>query len=127
MPKSGVSSCKKERLEYYTQGKIFVITFLFFLAVLGFIMADVEEFEKPLVWFTRLLLNFELGLLSCGFLLERWQDTQGVVYFLLAYVMDVVGVYIVMVPYWIMEWRSQDSPFNTAYLLACAFTPCFLI
>jgi len=128
MPKAEVASCLKQRSEYYTQGKIFVITFLFFLAVLGWIMADLPEFEQPLVWVARFLINLELGLVSCGFLLERWHEGHSsVTFFLLAYVMDVVGVYAVMVPYWIMEWRSQDSAFNTAYLLLCAFSPCFLM
>merc|ERR1712228_398555 len=34
---------------------------------------------------------------------------------------------LLFVPYYIMEHMSEDSPFNTAYLLLLAFSPCFLM
>merc|ERR1712072_986976 len=127
MPIEGAESCGKSAKEFYLQGKIFVVVFIFFLAVLGWIMADMPEFETPLVWFARLLLNLELGLVSCGFLLGRWYDTESATFFILAYVLVVAGGALLFVPYYVMEWWSEDSPFNTAYLLLLAFSPCFLM
>lgn len=127
MPKAMVEHCDKQSTEFYMQGKLFIVVFCFFLAILGYIMADLPEFEAPLVWFTRLLLNLELGLLSCGLLLEKWYDTENASYFILAYVLDVAGGVLLFCPYWIMERISEDSPFNTAYLLLLAFSPCFLM
>merc|ERR1719197_2432444 len=117
MPETDWDVCKRQANEFYTQGKIFVVVFIFFLAVLGWIMADMPEFETPLVWFARMLLMLELGLLSCAFLLERWYDTENASYFLLAYALDIGGGYMCFIPYWVMEYVSEDSPFNTAYLL----------
>lgn len=127
MPEMGETSCLEHAESFYTQGKIFVVVFVFFLAVLGWIMADMAEFETPLVWFTRFLLNMEFGLLSCGFLLEFWSDTEGVSFYLLAFIMDVAMAILAFVPYNIMEHINENSPFNTAYLLLMAFSPCFLM
>jgi len=122
-----VRGCTKEKNEYYFQGKIFIIVFLFFLCVLGVIMSDMPEFETPLVWFTRLLLNLELGMISVAFLLTRNGATESPEFFACAFVLDVVGAMALFCPYHIMEWVSEDSPFNTAYLLLLAFSPCFLM
>lgn len=127
MPKSGMDACRQQADEFYTQGKFFVVVFVLFLAVLGWIMADMPEFELPLVWFSRLLLSLELGMLAIAFLLERWYDTESPVFFMIAYFMNVIGAAILFIPYWVMEKLSEDSPFNTAYLLLLAFSPCFLM
>lgn len=127
MPVDTVPGCAAEADSFYMQGKIFVVVFLFFLSVLGWIMADMPEFETPLVWFTRFLLSMEFGLLSCGLLLETWYDTESVTYFVLAFALNVIGCIIAFVPYWVMEHMSEDSMFNTAYLLMLAFSPCFLV
>jgi len=127
MPTTGEASCQENAQSFYMQGKIFVVVFVFFLAVLGWIMADMAEFETPLVWFTQFLLNMEFGLLSCGFLLEWWPDTEGVSFYLLAYIIDVAATWLAFIPYRVMESINENSPFNTAYLLLMAFSPCFLM
>jgi len=122
-----VMPCLKEKNEYYFQGKIFIIVFLFFLCVLGVIMSDMPEFETPLVWFTRLLLNLELGMISVAFLLTRNGATESPEFFACAFFLDVVMALFLFCPYHVMEFLSEDSPFNTAYLLLLAFSPCFLM
>jgi hypothetical protein len=119
--------CQEEGGAFYFQGGIFIVLFIFFLGVLGWIMADMPEFETPLVWLTRLLLNVELGMISVAFLLERWSDTESPTFFLGAFFLDIVAALLLFVPYYIMERLSEDSPFNTAYLLLLAFSPCFLM
>merc|ERR1711972_528915 len=123
---SGESNCKRGAGQFYTQGGIFICLFLCLLGALGFIMRDMPEFETPLVWFSRLLLNLELGLLTVGFLLTRWKDTESFRFFLTAFGMNIILSMLVFLPYHIMEWINEDSPFNTAYLLLVAFSPCFL-
>jgi hypothetical protein len=124
---ASVEGCRSLADAFYFQGKIFVCIFIFFLGVLGWIMADMPEFETPLVWFTRLLLNLELGLVSTAFLLERWFDTESPTFFVAAFFLDIFGAWLLFVPYYIMERLSEDSPFNTSYLLFLAFSPCFLM
>jgi len=127
MPQTGVQHCQDVANTFYFQGKIFICVFIFFLGVLGWIMSDMPEFETPLVWFTRLLLNLELGMVSVAFLLERWYDIESPTFFLAAFFLDIIGGVALFCPYYIMERISEDSPFNTAYLLLLAFSPCFLM
>jgi len=127
MPATGMKRCNEQANEFYTQGKIFIVVFILFLGILGFIMSDMQEFETPLVWFSRLLLNLEFGMLSVGFLLERFEDTEGPAFFIAAYLIDVFAAIVLFIPYYVMEHFSEDSPFNTAYLLLLAFSPCFLM
>merc|ERR1712013_367891 len=89
-------------------------------------MRDMPEFETPLVWFSRLLLNLELGLLTVGFLLTKWKDCESWRFYLAAFGLNIIASLLVFLPYHIMEWINEDSPFNTAYLLLVAFSPCFL-
>lgn len=128
METSNADHCDRTREQFYTQGKIFMCVFVFFLGVLGWIMADMAEFEKPLVWFTRFLLNLELAMVAVAYLLTSgWRDTESPLFFLAAFVMDVVGAAILFVPYYVMEYLREDCFFNTAYLLLLAFSPCFLM
>jgi len=127
MPASSADHCQKKKAEFYTQGKLFCVIFIFFLSVLGYIMSDMPQFETPLKWFARLLLNLELGMVSVGFLLTRLDDTEGALFFFLAYLIDVILGLLLFVPYYVMEFVNEDSPFNTAYLLTLAFSPCFLM
>merc|ERR1719253_2563010 len=90
-------------------------------------MADMPEFETPLTWFARFLLNLEFGMISIGFLLERWYDTESPLFFVIAYLINIFGAAACFAPYYFMEYVSEDSPFNTAYLLLLAFSPCFLM
>jgi hypothetical protein len=127
MPREEMNRCTEKAAEFYFQGQVFIGLFLILLGALGFIMRDMPEFETPLVWFSRLLLNLELGLLCVGFLLLQMEDTESFTFFLAAWAMNIGASIVVFLPYHLMERLNEDSPFNTAYLLLVAFSPCFLL
>lgn len=128
MISTNADHCDTTRDDFYIQGKIFMCVFVFFLGVLGWIMADMEQFERPLVWFTRFLLNMEMAMVSVAFLLASgWEDTESPMFFLIAYVGGVVGAVVLFIPYYVMEHIREDFFGNTAYLLLLAFSPCFLM
>lgn len=128
MVSANADHCDTSRDDFYTQGKIFMCVFVFFLGVLGWIMADMAEFERPLVWFTRFLLNMEMAMVTVACLLcSGWRATESPWFYLTAYGGGVVGALVLFIPYYIMEHIREDFFGNTAYLLLCAFSPCFLM
>lgn len=126
MASSAVHVCNHNRDIFYFQGEIFIGVFIMFLAMLGFIMRDLPEFEIPLVWFTRLLVNMELGLVCVAFFIKVTPGIGELNICILAYFTNIAMSYVLFVPYWVAEWCDEDSPFNTAYLLALSFSPAFL-
>jgi len=128
MVTTNADHCDTSRKNFYIQGKIFMCVFIFFLGVLGWIMADMAEFERPLVWFTRFLLNMEMAMVTVACLLASgWKGTESMLFYLVAYGGGVVGPFILFIPYYVMEHIREDFFGNTAYLLLLAFSPCFLM
>merc|ERR1740133_332883 len=66
-------------------------------------------------------------MISVAFLLTRNGATESPEFFACAFFLDVVMALFLFCPYHVMEFLSEDSPFNTAYLLLLAFSPCFLM
>lgn len=130
MASSAVEDCETASSQFMTQGKIFMVVFIFFLGVLGWIMADMPEFEKPLIWFARFLLHLEMGMVSVAILLmlfDEYLAGRPFSFFFTGFLFDVIGGIVLFIPYWTMEHINEDSFFNTAYLLLLAFSPCFLL
>jgi len=126
MKSSAQAECAERSQAYYNQGIYFLVAFVFFLACLGFIMRDMPEFEKPLLWFTRLLVHLELGLVCVGLLME-YTRVQGAMFSVLAILTNFLCGFLFMMPYQVMEWMDENNPFNIAYLLAMCFCPCFTV
>mmetsp|Transcript_120721 Transcript_120721/g.341379 ORF Transcript_120721/g.341379 Transcript_120721/m.341379 type:complete len:418 (-) Transcript_120721:155-1408(-) len=125
MPEAGWPKCMENNSKKNQQGVVFLVAGVIFMAVLGYIMRDLPEFETPLLWFTRLLLCMELGVVAVAQLLKAGADA-GPGFELVAVVLVLFAQYTLLVPYRILEHFTENSPFNTFYLLFLAFSPCYV-
>jgi len=119
---SATELCVESTRTKNVEGALILFSGMVFLVLLAYIMRESPEFEKPLSWLAQFVLFLELGLFAVATLLRTGQDSG--LFPCAAVIIILVAQYFILLPYRLAQQFLRSSPFNTAYLLILAFSPC---
>merc|ERR1712100_977299 len=93
------------------------------VAVISFTLPRIPECSYTLLWLARLLLNWELGLLSIHYMLAHGFERDVYRFFGVGVLTVVVLSTLIFLPYQLAECIRKDNAFGLFYLMVICLSP----